>query len=36
MSVILQSMIISNFYRISQVLSFRFEDSTIVNILGKW
>jgi len=36
MSVILQSMLISNFYRISQVLSYRFEDSLLVGLLGKW
>jgi protein transport protein SEC61 subunit alpha len=36
MSVILQSMLISNFYRISQVLHDRFINSPLIKILGTW
>lgn len=36
MSVILQGMIISNFYRISQVLHDRFYRSVLIKLIGKW
>lgn len=36
MSVILQGMVISNFYRISQVLHDRFYRSVIIKMIGKW
>lgn len=36
MSVILQSMLISNFYRISQVLHERFYRSTLIKLMGTW
>lgn len=36
MSVILQSMLISNFYRISQVLNARFHHSQLIRLIGNW
>jgi protein transport protein SEC61 subunit alpha len=36
MSVILQSMVVSNLYNISAILSSRFKNSIIVKIFGEW
>lgn len=36
MSVILQSMLVSNLYNISAILSSRFKNSIIVKIFGDW
>lgn len=36
MSVILQSMLISNFYKISQILHDRFYKSALIKLLGTW
>lgn len=36
MSVILQSMVISNFYKISQILHDRFTRSTLIKLIGTW
>lgn len=36
MSVILQSMLISNFYRISQILHDRFHKSLLIKLIGAW
>ncbi len=36
MSVILQSMVISNFYKISQILHDRFYKSALIKLIGKW
>lgn len=36
MSVILQSMLISNFYKISQILHDRYYKSALIKLLGSW
>lgn len=36
MSVILQGMLISNFYRISQILHERFYKSALIKLIGTW
>ena len=36
MSVILQSMLVSNFYRISQLLHDRFHKSMLIKLIGSW
>ena len=36
MSVILQSMLISQFYKISQTLHDRFHGSTLIKVIGTW
>ena len=36
MSVILQSMLISNFYRISQILHEKFYKSALIKLIGSW
>jgi protein transport protein SEC61 subunit alpha len=36
MSVILQSMIISNFYRVSQILHDRYYKSLLIKMIGSW
>jgi protein transport protein SEC61 subunit alpha len=36
MSVILQSMLISNFYKISQILHERFVKSALIKLIGTW
>lgn len=36
MSVILQGMLISNFYRISQLLHDRFTKSILIKLIGSW
>lgn len=36
MSVILQSMVISNFYKISQILHDRFYKSALIKLIGRW
>jgi protein transport protein SEC61 subunit alpha len=36
MSVILQSMLVSNFYKISQILHMRFNTSDFIKLIGAW
>jgi protein transport protein SEC61 subunit alpha len=36
MSVILQSMLISNFYRVSQILHGKFHKSVLIKLIGTW
>jgi len=36
MSVILQGMLISNFYKISQILHDRFYKSALIKLIGTW
>lgn len=36
MSVILQSMLISNFYKVSQILYERYEQSALIKLIGTW
>ena len=36
MSVILQSMLVSNFYKISQILHMRFHTSDFIKLIGAW
>ena len=36
MSVILQSMFVSNFYMVSKILYEKFNKTILINLLGKW